>query len=86
MKITVYSRKHTKRMYLIYPLSLHGVAFEPRLQRQKAIKMIPKIYRTILFSEPINFLLYQEELNAANEQEAAGGMVIFPQPPQPYYI
>ena len=62
------------------PLSRFGGQLKTRSQRRKIAKMTPETYRNLPGTPNLNYQL-KRSTNAAYEQETAGGMVFFPQPP-----
>ena len=62
------------------PLSRHDRQLKTRAQRRKIAKMTPGKYRNLPGTPNHNYRMKRSN-NAADEQETAGGMVFFPQPP-----
>ena len=62
------------------PLSRHGGQLKTRSQRRKIAKMTLGTYRNLPGTSNLNYRM-KRSINAAYEQETAGGMVFLPQPP-----
>ncbi len=67
-------------------LSQYCPAFSRGLQGRKSPKMTPGIYRFTADTATPGETAERSVTHATHEQEAAAGMVFFPQPPQPYHL